>query len=78
MKYRAMFRDQELIVQASNELDARNKACEELRRLHPEDKKIQPHLIAVLLSNPPLDTLRDRVTGAIERGEGEAITEVKA
>lgn len=30
------------------------------------------------MRNAALDTLRDRVTGAIERGEAEAITEVAA
>lgn len=45
--YIAMFRDVELRVQAANADAARNAACEELRKLRPEDRKVQAHLIAV-------------------------------
>lgn len=46
-QYRATFRDQEMIVEASNEDAARDKACEEWRRLHPEDRKIRAPFIAI-------------------------------
>ena len=45
--YIAMFRDEELRVEASDPESARNAACAELRKLHPEDRKVQPHLIAI-------------------------------
>jgi hypothetical protein len=46
-RWLARFRDLSMNVEGSNEEAARNAACEEFRQLHPEDRKVQAHLIAI-------------------------------